>query len=496
MDGSGGTLDHPAVRKIVLGVLLAMLLAALDQTIVTTALPTIGRELGDAAQLPWVVTAYLLTSTAVTPLYGKVSDIYGRRLALLVGIGVFSGASLACALAPSMLWLIVGRSLQGLGGGGLISLAQTIIADVVPPKERGRYQGYIAAVFVTSSVAGPVLGGFFADHAHWSMIFWINLPLGLGAYLMTDRALRRLPRHERRHRLDLLGAGLMVLATVQLLLALSWGGQRYAWTAWPILALLGSSAVVWLLFALRLALAREPLLPLPVILNPVVAAATAAACGAMGVFIGLSVYLPIYLQTILAMSASGAGLAMLGLMVGTVAGATLSGRLMLHVRHYRRVPVAGLVVATMGVVLLAIRPADLPIALIELCLTAIGLGIGTVLPVTTVAVQNAVELHQLGTATASMNFFRALGGAILVAAYGAILLSDGGAAAGPATIAAAEPAMFRWIFVASALGLVLAQGFLLAMPERPLRGRGQPPASATTPPPLAPQTASRGLAGD
>jgi MFS family permease len=217
-------LDHAAVRSIVIGILLAMLLAALDQTIVATALPTIGRELGNPEQLPWVVTAYLLTSTAVTPLYGKLSDIHGRRLILLIGIGTFVLGSLACALAPSMGVLIVARGFQGLGGGGLISLAQTIIADVVAPKERGRYQGYIAGVFVTSSVAGPVLGGFFAEHLHWSMIFWINLPLGAVAFVMTNRVLRRLPRHERPHRVDLLGALLMVLATVTLLLALSWGG--------------------------------------------------------------------------------------------------------------------------------------------------------------------------------------------------------------------------------------------------------------------------------
>ena len=196
-------LSHGEIRTIVLGLTLAMFLAALNQTIVATALPTIGRDLRNFEMLPWVVTAYLLTSTAVAPLYGKLSDIYGRRAMLLVAIGVFALGSVACATAPTMSVLILARGLQGLGGGGLISLSQTIIADVIPPLERGRYQGYIGMVFASSSIGGPVLGGFFAEHLHWSLIFWINLPLGFLAFLMTNNVLKRLPRHERRHRLDI-----------------------------------------------------------------------------------------------------------------------------------------------------------------------------------------------------------------------------------------------------------------------------------------------------
>ena len=478
-------LEHAAVRRIVIGILLAMFLAALDQTIVATALPTIGRALGDPEHLPWVVTAYLLSSTAVTPLYGKLSDIHGRRLILLTGIGTFVLGSLACALAPSMTALILARALQGLGGGGLISLAQTIIADIIAPRERGRYQGYIAGVFVASSVAGPALGGFLAEHLHWSLIFWINLPLGLLAFLMTNRVLLRLPRHERPHRLDLLGAVLMVLATVMLLLALSWGGQRYPWGSAPVVGLILGSAVVAVLFVVRLRTAFEPLLPLEVILNPVVAAGTATACCAMGVLIGLSVYVPIYLQSVLHLSASAAGLAVVALMGGTVVGATISGRYMIHVRHYRRLPVGGLVIATLGVLVLAARPAGLSLTLVETALTAIGLGIGTVLPVTTVAIQNAVEVHQLGTATASMNFFRSLGGAILVAGFGAILLGGIGAdelaalrtsvagAPAPAELAGA----FGWLFLAAALGLAAAVGCLFTMAERPLRSQIAMPAA-------------------
>src|SRR3954471_11507135 len=247
-------LSHAEVRSIIGGInrapprsppppphLAAMLLAALDQTIVATALPTIGRELGDFEHMPWVVTAYLLAATAVTPLYGKFSDTHGRRITLLIGIVAFVLGSIACALAPTMLVLILARLLQGLGGGGLISLAQTIIADIVAPKERGRYQVYIASVFVASSLLGPVLGGLFAEHLHWSVIFWINLPLGALAFFMTNAALKRLPRHDRTHRSDLLGAALLMSATVTLHLALNWGGVRYHWLSLEILGLVALS---------------------------------------------------------------------------------------------------------------------------------------------------------------------------------------------------------------------------------------------------------------
>ncbi len=223
------------ILSILFGLMLAMLLGALDQTIVATAMPTIGRELGDIEQLPWVVTAYLLASVAVTPLYGKLSDIHGRRIVMLAAISIFVLGSILCALAWSVPALAVARGIQGAGGGGLISLAQTIIADIVAPRERGRYQVYIASVFAVSSLAGPVLGGFLAEHIHWSAIFWINLPLGAAAYAMTSSRLRRLPQVARPHSLDIPGAIVLILGSSSLLLALSWGGVRYPWLSAPIL---------------------------------------------------------------------------------------------------------------------------------------------------------------------------------------------------------------------------------------------------------------------
>jgi EmrB/QacA subfamily drug resistance transporter len=487
-------LSHGEIRSIIGGILTAMFLAALDQTIVATAMQTIGRELGDFEHLSWVVTAYLVASTAVTPLYGKLSDIYGRRVVLLVSIATFLVGSMACAAAPTMLVLILARAVQGLGGGGLFPLAQTIIGDLVPPKERARYQVYIASVFVAASLAGPILGGLFAEHLHWSLIFWVNVPLGVLALWTTHARLRRMPRHERYHRLDVLGSVLMVGATVSLMLALNWGGVRYAWTSATVLALFGGSALLWALFALRVATAREPLIPLSVLSNPVVGTATLASCFAMGTFIGLTIYVPVFLQAVVGLSASHSGFALIPLMGGTVAGATLSGQAMARVRHYKRLPMAGLAVAVAGTLVLVLFPRGLPLPVLEGVLAAISLGLGTVLPVTTVSIQNAVPLHQLGTATANMNFFRQLGGAMIVAAFGAILLS-GLSGAGPsgqsleealahagrsAAGASGAADVFRWIFAAAAVCLIVALGGLAAMEERPLRDRSTRAAKAAT----------------
>lgn len=472
-------LTQPEVKSIIIGVMLAMFLAALDQTIVATAMPTIGRELGDIEHLPWVVTAYLLAATAVTPLYGKASDIYGRRPTLLVSISVFMIGSIACALAPNITTLIIARGVQGLGGGGLLSLGQTIIADIVTPRERPRYQIYIAGVFVVSSLAGPLLGGVFSEYAHWSMIFWINMPLGLLAFWMTYSLLKKLPRHERPHKLDIVGAILMTTATVSFMLALSWGGVHYPWTSSQIIGLLVASAMLWVLFAIRLKTAVEPLIPSAILRNRVVAMGTCAAGFAMGTFIGLSIYLPLYLEMFYRLSASRSGLALIPLMVGTVVGATISARVMVRVAHYKRLPTIGLALSTVGMCFLAAQAEPLSLYALLALFAIISIGLGSILPVTTICIQNAVEPHQMGTATATMNFFRQLGGAIIVALFGAIVLSgvpddkvqnlsqetlfvlarDG--SLGP---------VFQGIFGISALCLALSFLFFVLMEQKPLRG--------------------------
>jgi MFS family permease len=279
-------LDKASIRRIMIGIVLAMLLAAMDQTIVATALPTIGNDLHDVEHLPWVVTAYLLSGTAVTPLYGKFADVIGRRTTMMTAIGIFLVGSILSAIAPTMWFLIAARFLQGLGGGGLIALSQTIVGDVIPPRERMRYQGYFAMVFVTSSIAGPVLGGFFAERLHWSLIFWINVPLGILAFAMTNDVMKRLPRHERPHKIDVIGAVLVIVATVTLLLALSWGGGSYAWTSPQVVGLLVVALVTTVLFVRRLMTAAEPFIPLSVTLHPVVAAAAISSFFAGGTMVG------------------------------------------------------------------------------------------------------------------------------------------------------------------------------------------------------------------
>jgi EmrB/QacA subfamily drug resistance transporter len=481
-------LTHPEIRTIVMGIMLTMFLGALDQTIVATALPTIGRHFNNLDDLSWVVTAYLLTGTASTPLYGKLSDIYGRRGVMLTAIVIFIAGSVACAMAPSMTGLVLARALQGLGGGGLMALAQTIIADIVSPRERGRYQGYISAVFATSSVGGPVLGGFLTEHVDWSLIFWINLPLGLAALGMTSITLRMVPFHPRKHRLDLIGALLLVIASVALLLALSWGGRHYDWISWEIGALLLGSAVVWGLFAWRLMATEEPFLPLTVLGNPVVrCAALAGACN-MGVLVGMTIFVPLYFEVVLHLSASQSGMALIPLMSSCVVFSTITGRLMMHMEHYKRVPLIGATIAILALGPLAIWPGSMHIVLVLLLLTVIGAGLGCVFPVSTVCLQNAVSRSQMGIATGAANFFRALLSALVVAVLGAIVLGGLGGVTGMSVEMLARSASanelsyaFRFVFLACGFVLTFGMAFLIAMEEKPLKGPNPPSGGATAP---------------
>ena len=477
--GKERALTHPEIKSIVFGIMLAMFLGALDQTIVATALPTIGVHFGGLDNISWVVTAYLLTGTAVTPLYGKLSDIHGRRVMMLTAIGLFVVGSLACALAPSMTTLILGRALQGMGGGGLMALAQTIIADIVSPRERGRYQGYIGAVFAVASVGGPVLGGLLTEHLDWSLIFWINLPLGLAALGMTSNVLKRIPHYHRKHQLDYIGAALMVLAAVLLLLALSWGNRRFDWISWQIGALVAGSAVCWALFAWRLLAAAEPFLPLTILANPVVRCAALAGACMMSVLVGMTIYVPLYFEVVMHLSAGQSGLALIPLVGATPLTATLSGRMMARAVHYKRLPLAGLALSLIALVALSIWPASMPFALVLVLLFAIGGGLGTVFPVSTVCMQNAVTQHQMGIATGAANFFRALFSSLVVAILGAIVLGGLGGTTGMSVDTLAHGASeaelghaFRFVFLTGALVLAFGMAFLIALEERPLRGPG------------------------
>jgi MFS family permease len=466
-------LDHADARRIVVGVLLTMLLAALDQVMVATALPTIASSLGDIDNMSWVVTANLLCATAATPLYGKLSDIHGRRTMMLIAIGIYAAGSLACALAPTMLILILSRALQGLGGGGLMPLVQTIIGDVASPRDRPRYQAYTSSTFIVSTVGGPLLGGFIAEHLHWSWIFWFNLPLCALAFLLTHNVLQRLPRHDRPHQLDVLGAILMVSAAIALMLALTWGGRRYPWTAPQILALFAGSAGLWLLFAWRVMTTPEPFIPLSVLRDGAMRVGTGAACFAVGTMIALTIMLPLYAQLALGLSVSESAAPIIALQGGATLGSIVAGRLIARLTHYKRVPITGLALSIVALIPLVLVPTGLSPASALGLIALVGLGLGPSFPFTVVVVQNAVAFHQLGIATGTMNFFRALGATFIVTGFGAIVLAGAPGIRGMPTgtlLAGTEVEAFRFVFAAAISCFLIALACIVALQERPLRG--------------------------
>ncbi len=468
------TLEHAAARRIIVGILLAMMLAALDAVMVATALPTIAADLGDIDNMSWVVTANLLAATAATPLYGKLSDIHGRRTMMMIAIGIYTAGSVACAFSPSMLALILARALQGLGGGGLMPLAQTIIGDVASPRERPRYQAYTSSTFILSTVGGPLIGGFIAEHLHWSWIFWVNVPLCVLAFLLTYNVLKRLPRHDRPHALDLPGAVLMVGAAIALMLALTWGGRRFGWGSPHILALLLGSALLWVLFAWRSMTAAEPFIPLSVLRDGALRVGTASAFLAIGSVIALTIMLPLYSQLALGLSVSELALTIIALQGAATVSSIGAGRMIARFVHYKRVPIAGLLISIAALIPLALAPTGFsPAAAIGL-IALVGFGLGPTFPFTIVVVQNAVAMHQLGIATGTMNFFRSLGSTFIVTGFGAIVLAGAPAVRGVsagAVLAGTDAAQaFGWVFAATILCLVLALACILALDERPLRG--------------------------
>jgi len=487
-------LGNADMRNIFYGLMLAMFLSALNQTIVATALPTIGREFGDFDNLSWVIIAYLLSSTVVSPLYGKLSDIHGRRAMMLTAIGLFVAGSAVSAAAPNMAMLIAGRTLQGIGGGGIVPLVQTTIADMVAPRERGRYQAYMGTSWIMAGVSGPALGGLIADHLHWSVIFWLNVPLGLIAAQIANRSMKLLPRHERPHQLDIVGAALMVAAATLFLIALTSGGTHVPWLSSTIVVLVAAStafagALVWWLRSVP-----EPFLPLDVLTNPVMRMGTAATSCGMGAVLGLTVYLPLYFQLVHKLSAVEAGIALIPIVVMTVPGSMVSGRSMMHLKRYKVSAIAGAIIAIAAVAALVWWPT-MPLRGAVICVTLIGFGVGTVYPVSTVSIQNAVATHQVGTATGAMNFFRALASTLAVAVMGAILLAGLGITpergAGVELVTANAGAggldvawVFRWVFVAAGAFLLLALIAMLLLEERPLRdSAADAPAVAAQPPP-------------
>ena len=485
------------------GLLLAMLLASLDQTIVSTALPTIVGDLGGIDQLSWVVTAYLLAATVTIPLWGRMSDLYGRKRLFQVAIVVFLVGSALSGAAQTIGELIAFRALQGLGAGGLMTLAMAIVADIISPRERGRYQGYIQMVFVVASVAGPLLGGLFADHLSWRWVFYVNIPIGVVALTVVSTTLARTTT-DRRPRIDWLGAALLGGAITSALLVTTWGGRDYAWDSAEVVGLAVAAVAMLVAFVVQERRAPEPILPLRLFRDPVFDVVSAVLFLTTCAFFAAIVFTPLYLQVVTGASATDSGLLLLPMLLAGTASTAISGRLISRTGRYKRFPVAGLAIMAIGLFLLSRMDTTTPRATTALYMVVFGLGFGLVSQVLTVAIQNAVDRRDIGIATGSANLFRALGGSVGVALFGAIFAArldtwlprsvPSGAGgldaqslqAGPAGLAAAPAAVRDGI--AEAVSHSLHTVFLVATPiallgfavvmllrEVPLRGPGGPP---------------------
>ncbi len=407
-------------RLIIIGaLLLGMLLAALDQTIVATALPTIAGDLHGLSHLSWVVTAYLLASTISTPLWGKLGDLYGRKTFFQAAIVIFLIGSALAGLAHSMIQLIAFRAVQGIGGGGLMTGAQTIVADVVPARERGRYQGLFGSVFGVTSVLGPLIGGFFVDNLSWRWVFYVNLPIGVVALAVVAAVL---PGHLRRaaHKIDYLGTVLLAGAATGLVLLTSLGGTTYAWSSAPIF-LMGAAAVVFGAgFVWAESRAAEPVLPLHLFRNRIFSAASAVGFVVGFAMFGAIAYLPQYMQIVKGVSPTVSGLRLLPLMAGLLATSIICGRLVSRWGRYRIFPIIGTAVMTIGLYLLSHLGVTTSDWLSSLYMLVLGAGIGGSLQVLVVAVQNSVGYADLGAATGGATFFRSIGGSFGTATFGAV----------------------------------------------------------------------------
>ncbi|WP_434771017.1 MDR family MFS transporter [Pseudomonas entomophila] len=473
-------------RATLIALMLATLLGALDQTIVAVSLPAISAQFGEVGLLAWVVSGYMVAMTIAVPLYGKLGDLYGRRLMILTGTAVFTVASVACALAQDMPQLIAARVLQGLGAGGMISVSQAIVGDLVPPRERGRYQGYFSGMYAVASVAGPVLGGGLTEYLSWHWVFWVNLPLGVCTWWALQRALGAPDRTRPDARVDYAGAVLLTLGLGSLLLGVTWVGQGHAWTSPAVMGLAAGALIALLAFVAHERRTAQPLMPLHLFGNPVAVLCWTTLFFASFQSISLTMLEPLRVQSLTGAGADSAALHLLPLAMGLPVGAFTGGRLTSRTGRYKPQILTGALLMPVAILGLALTPvqASLPSAL---CLLVIGIACGLQFPTSLVGAQSAVAQHDMGVVTSTTNLFRSLGGAVGVACMSSALLalmlraglgqSEGGDvllgslhAQGHA-VSPALSGVFRHLLEGSAAVSLLGTLAALALPDRPLRGR-------------------------
>ena len=500
-----GYLSHRQILVVMGGLMAGMFLAALDQSIVGTALPRITSELGGLDKLSWVVTAYLLTQTASTPLWGKISDLYGRKIIFQAAILTFLAGSLLAGAAQSIEELIAFRAVQGLGGGGLFALALATMGDVVPPRERGRYGGYFGAVFGTSSVLGPVMGGFFTDGPGWRWIFFINLPIGIVALFVTSAALK-IPHTKREHSIDYLGAATIVASVSSLLLFTTWAGPDHGWGSSLSFTLVGAGIALAALFVFIESRAVEPILPLELFKTSNFSTANLYSFILGFAMFGAIVFLPVYFQVVQGMSPTTSGLAFLPMVVGIFSTSITSGIVMSRTGRYRAFPIVGAATVGVALVMLSRIGVDTPYWQAAIAIYLFGAGLGFSMQIIVTIVQNSVDRQHMGTGTSSVAFFRSMGGTFGAAVFGAILssrlavhLTDSGGVGGraPANVdvnnvqaiqnlpeplhgivltafAKSLDDVFLWVTPALAVALIVA----LFIKEVPLQARTADPGAA------------------
>nr|WP_260525199.1 MDR family MFS transporter [Pseudomonas sp. MWU16-30323] len=489
----------PAVRSVLVALMMAIFLGALDQTIVAVSMPAISAQFHDVNLLAWVISGYMVAMTVAVPIYGKLGDLYGRRPMMLIGMGLFTIASLFCGMAQSMEQLVLARILQGIGAGGMISVSQAIIGDIIPPRERGRYQGYFSSMYAVASVAGPVLGGYMTEYLSWRWVFLINLPLGAGAWWVAHRTLVGLPVPQRKPVIDYLGTVLMIVGLTALLLGITEIGQGHHWRDDEVLGLLACALVALTVFVWHERRAREPLLPMHLFANR-----SAVLCWCTIFFtsfqaISLTVLMPLRYQTVTGSGADSAALHLLPLAMGLPMGAYFAGRMTSVTGRYKPMILIGALLSPIAILGMALS-APQAVAVTSLFMLLCGIAAGMQFPTSLVGTQNSVEQRDIGVATSTTNLFRSLGGAVGVACMSALLLAllqdssfahlasgalvaegssgnvllDGlNAAPGPAQDALRGELLitFRHLLMVSAGVSLLGLAAAIAMPNRVLRGR-------------------------